>query len=370
MQIENVTTGQIKALWGTVESLYVTWAARCRTPEEREEAELWRAHLLYSLTRLRRVRERRFAGRMFAELLCYTLEQWQQFAQNYETSAEVRAPVGSPTLAALEAENTRLRNQVETLQRQQAPTSVEIPAQTVTLRSAVDREILRLMATTGQARSWRLVAQVLAAGLTENGNTVRNAFKRLKGQGLIEDYTWNERPQAWSPGPGGGRQLLRLTERGRLWAETAFQIQALPCELSELVPRHKGVSHAVAIIEARDHLRAAGYVVNDAPDPLLVSGDERWGQRAEPDLTATRDGVVWPVEVQREVDERNNAKWVKSLELVPRVALVTLSAQMCDKQALILRGAMRRMELPPGEIRLISLEAMETEDWHWLVLRS
>lgn len=207
-------------------------------------------------------------------------------------------------------------------------------------------------------------------GLTEHDNGVRNALKRLKDTKLLADFVWNGKPQQWTPRAGGGRQLLRLTERGRTWAEMAFKVTAVPCELDVPVQKHKSVAHAVAILEARDHLRAVGYVVNDAPDPLLVRDDERWGQRTEPDLVAMENGVFWPVEVQLEIDRRNDEKWAKSLSLVPRMCLITVNMQMCEKQAEILRQAVRWSRLPQGEIRLASLEAMDAGIWQWLVIHS
>lgn len=389
MQTEGILlTAQIKALWATVQQLQEALTSTLGdTSEKRERITEWVALMFNSLQRLRNLPERRYAGRILAGLLQKSLELWQFTLQNAENKKpQVSVPVSIPVvpvrqekqqeqhlrtqIAVLEMENVRLHAQIESLQRQQTPTTVEIPSQTVTLRSAVDREILRLMATTGQARSWRLVNQVLSAGLTDNANTVRNAIRRLKDQNLIEDYTWNHKVQVWSPGAGGGRQLLRLTARGRMWAEMAFRTKVAPCELDELAQRHKGVSHAIAILETLEHLRIAGYSINNAPGPLLVNEDERWGQRSEPDLVAIRDNVTWTVEVQREVNARNNEKWAKSLELSPRLMLITLSAQLCNKQAAILRGVIRQGQFPPGEIRLASLEAMEKENWQWIEFHS
>lgn len=366
----SVTTQDLKTLWRKIEAVYGAWVASCRTSDERDRADLWRAQTLYCIARVRKHSARHISGSMVADLFAYSLEEWQgtlEFVGNAPTDA---CSSSASEIATLKAENARLRAQIENLQRQQTPTTVEIPAQTVTVRSAVDREILRLMATTGLSRSWRLVNRILSAGLTDNANTVRNAIRRLKDQNLIEDYAWNHKVQVWSPGAGGGRQLLRLTARGRVWAEMAFGITMAPCELDELAQRHKGVSHAIAILETLEHLRIAGYRINDTPGSLLVNEDERWGQRSEPDLVAIRDNVIWTVEVQREVNARNNAKWAKSLELNPRLMLITLSIQMCNKQAAILSDVIRQEQLPPGEIRLASLEAMEKATWQWVEFHS
>jgi hypothetical protein len=127
--------------------------------------------------------------------------------------------------------------------------------------------------------------------------------------------------------------------------------------------RHKSVSHGIAVLETAHHLVAAGYAVETEPGAVLAAEDEPWRARAEPDLAFTLNGELWPVEVQREVSKRLVAKWIKSLELCGRLALVLYSEEARQKQQMILLEM--RYKLPSGVIRLVSIEAMESGDWDW-----
>jgi hypothetical protein len=85
----------------------------------------------------------------------------------------------------------------------------------------------------------------------------------------------------------------------------------------------------------------------------------------------TLNGESWPVEVQREVACRRNKKWGKALRLAEgRLVLIVFSREMQEKQRRFLQQANRRRQLPPGEIRLASLEAMEDGDWRWDIVRT
>ena len=111
--------------------------------------------------------------------------------------------------------------------------------------------------------------------------------------------------------------------------------------------------------------------MEDDPDAFLAASGEQWGERTEPDLLAIQDGVRWPVEVQREVAMRQNEKWAKALDLGPgRLMLIVFSEEMQEKQCRFLESAIRRHQTTHGEIRLGSLEAMESEAWRWETLRS
>jgi len=387
-------TRDIESLVRRVNALHFRWRGYTLEydPPETREAQAWRDQAIASLHRLVKPSVRPYAIPTLLKVIERMFFEWGLCLEVLEDTA--RALERKEGGRRLRTENERLAGEVQALRAQvgtmeqqlattqaevaawreralaAAPASVTIPAQTVTVRSKLDKEILRLIAVTGLARSWHVISRITAMGLTEHDNGVRNALKRLKDTELLADFVWNGKPQQWTPRAGGGRQLLRLTERGRTWAEMAFKVTAVPCELDVPVQKHKSVAHAVAILEARDHLRAVGYVVNDAPDPLLVRDDERWGQRTEPDLVAMENGVFWPVEVQLEIDRRNDEKWAKSLSLVPRMCLITVNMQMCEKQAEILRQAVRWSRLPQGEIRLASLEAMDAGIWKWLVIHS
>jgi hypothetical protein len=80
---------------------------------------------------------------------------------------------------------------------------------------------------------------------------------------------------------------------------------------------------------------------------------------------ASIDGRRWPVEVQREVHARRNEQWGKTLEIEGRLLLILFSEDKCNQQLALLQQARRGGLLPTGEIKLSSLEAMESAVWHW-----
>jgi hypothetical protein len=261
-----------------------------------------------------------------------------------------------------------LQRQIEDLQRQltSRPQSVaaEIPAQRAVIRSAMQQEIVCLMGAEGLGRSWRIIARVAGAGWGQE-NSVRNALRKLTKQGVIDDCRRQGKAVHWKITAGGNRRLVRLSELGRVWYREAFGHDAVESEITEVAQKHRSIAHGVGILEARDHLREAGCTVSDDPQVILADSGERWGTRSEPDLVATMDGAAWPVEVQREVSERLLGKWEKALALAGRLALVLFNEEHREKQAVILDRAVWFNRLPPGEIRLTSLEAMEAGDWEW-----
>jgi hypothetical protein len=288
-----------------------------------------------------------------------TVNAQQAKIRQLETEIE-RLQVGS------QAEIERLQQMVW---QPSSPATATLPERTIQVRSPIQQVILRLMATEGLARSWRLQQRVMEAGLTQNENSVRNALRKLERKDLVADYHWNGHKAGWSPVPGGRRRLVALTERGQDWCRRVFDEEPVAPEVTAMAQKHNSVTHAVGILEARDHLQARGYPVDDDPDAILVEEGERWGRRAEPDLTTVIDGQAWPVEVQREVAQRHTMrKWSKVLELAGRLALVLFSEEKRGQQAKILEQATD--ELPAGEIRLASLEAMETGSWKWAFIDS
>lgn len=287
-------------------------------------------------------------------------------------SREERLEAQEKTINDLEAELDRIEveyeRKLERVQRMawqpSGPAAVTLPEQTIQVRSGIQQVILRLMAQEGLARSWRILQRVIETGITETENSVRNALRGLTKKGLVSNYYWNGHQVGWSPVPGGRRRLVTLTEKGRQWCRHEFREAAIPSEIAPMAKKHNSVAHAVGILEARDHLQARGYRVNDAPGPILVEEGQRWGRRVEPDLTVEMGGQTWPVEVQREVSPRHTAKkWAKVLGLTGRLALILFSEEKLDQQVEILDQASD--DLPAGEIKLISLEAMEGKPWDW-----
>jgi hypothetical protein len=266
----------------------------------------------------------------------------------------------------MQAETRRLRQMI----RQPGDSiQVTLPQQTIQVRSQIQQVVLRLIAREGLARSWRIQQQVIKSGLTQNENSVRNALRKLCGKGLVSDYTWNGHKVGWSPAPGGRRRLVTLTDTGVTWCGEVFGEQPVESEIKPMARKHNSVGHAVGILEARDHLRAQGYPVDDAPEPILEEKGERWGRRVEPDLTVVMEKQTWPVEVQREVAPRHTAKkWSKVLNLTRRLALILFSDEKLDQQMEILEETTN--DLPGGVIRLSSLEAMERGAWEWTSLVS
>lgn len=351
-------------------------------------AHQWRNQMIQRLHSVVKPSARPYAGLVVAQLLEETLANWQavleqlsqakaecqQQAEEHQNALvevqrlEYKVTDLQQQIAALKAKQQRLTAQ---LQRRPKQTQVEIPAQTVVIRSEIQQEILRLMATKGLARSWRIIERVLAAGISTSKNSVRNSLRDVTKKRLVEDYTEQGRPIGWSPVPGGVRRLVTLTSKGVTIAEGLFQIDVVPSELEDIVQQHKSVSHAVGILEAKDHLQARGYRVDDAPDALLAKEEMEWGTRTEPDLMVTLNGESWPVEVQREVARRRNEKWAKALRLAEgRLVLIVFSREMQEKQRGFLQQASRLGQLPQGEIQLASLEAMEDGDWRWDIVRT
>jgi hypothetical protein len=382
-----LTTRDIDDLTQRINYVFWNWRVFAGTDtNELYDATSWRDRMIKDLHSVTKPSRRPHAMPVILDVLTQTLNEMEAAFYMLEDAQQAS---GARTFAI---ENSRLAREAQALQAQvatleqqlaaaqaegvawreralaAAPASVTIPAQTVTVRSKIDREILRLIATTGLARSWHVITRIVAAGLTEHENGVRNALKRLKESGLLTDFTWNGKVQQWKPRAGGGRQLLRLTERGQTWAEMAFKVTALPCELDDMVQKHKGVEHAVGILEARDWLAAMGFDVDMEPEARPFDEGEPWGARVEPDLTATLQGVLWPVEVQREVHERNGDKWRKAVELYGRLMLVVFSEQACEKQVALLKVEMARWEWPVGSIQVCSLEAIERGDQYVFTL--
>ena len=369
-----MTTAQLRKIHDLAHEAFQLWHQLARQDEEKAIAQEWCSEMIEGLHSLKKPSARRYAGRVLARLLERSLFEWQMVMDIFGR-ARYEAYLARQRVARYKAENQRCADRIATLETrvaeleaelEQRPqkTTVRIPATTIKIRSSIDQELLRQMLTHGLTRSWRLYKAVIAAGHTENENSVRNALNRLTERGLVEDYAWNGKAQVWSPKPGGGRRLVRLTEKGRAVAASMYDVEPVPCELDAMIRAHRSVSHAVGILEARDHLRGRGYQVKDDPEAFLAAAGEQWGERTEPDLLAIKDGVRWPVEVQREVAMRQNEKWAKALGLGPgRLMLIVLSEEMQEKQRRFLESAIRRDQITHGEIRLGSLEAMEREAW-------
>ena len=262
-----------------------------------------------------------------------------------------------------------LQNEVKALRQRLAcrprTTSVTVPAQTVKVHSDLQREILRLMAVEGLGRSWRIIESITAAGLGQ-ANSVRNGFRKLTRKGLIDFYRRDGKPVFWKPVAGGNRRLWVLTELGQSFCQEAFGREPVESEVVAVARKHSSAEHGVGILEARDHLRSIGYIVDDDPAAILRDANEQWGCRVEADLLLTMESEVWPVEVQREVHERTLEKWRKVLALVGRLVIVLFNEEKREQQRRILSHC---RDLPrDSQIHLTSLEALEAGNRAWTTI--
>lgn len=254
----------------------------------------------------------------------------------------------------------RLETQtILTGQAVQPASPVIVPEREIRVTSPTQRTILYVMGKTGIGRRWRLASQVVESANASEG-TIRNAFASLAKHGLIAPYRYQGKP-AWYTRGKGRHKLYVLADDGRSWYEHNYG-EVATSELEDMVPRHRGVQHAVDILEVRDLMRDLGLRVDDHPAPLLATGDE-WGPRAEPDLVVQYGGHSWPVEVQREVRVRNDGKWEKVLALSEgRLMLILETRVKQQNQTRILCDA--ALHLPAGKILVGSLEGLHAEeDW-------
>ena len=268
-------------------------------------------------------------------------------------------------VASLEAEVGQLRHQLAHLPRKSA---LVVPPRTVKVKSAIKREVLRLMATRGLGRSWRIAQSVAPVG-SWCEKSVKNTFTSLfDTDQLIDHYRRDGVPVFWKPAAGGNRNLWVLTDLGWSFCQEVLGVEPVESELLVVARRHSSVKHGVGILEARDHLLDKGYQVDDDPAAILENANARWDRRVEADLLLSMDSEVWPVEVQREVSERMLKKWEKALLLTQRLVIVLFNERKLQRQRDILN---HWQELPRGsEIRLISLEAIEAGDWRWRTVGS
>jgi hypothetical protein len=380
-----VTTNRIEELTRAANRLY---AERMRY--DRRRAAEWRGARVIAVNGLHSIVKpaaRPYAGLVLADLaeellaeLCTAFQELvdaegrcAEMDRQGRTTAEELARLKEQAVAEQKrsaqaaAETTELRQQLEqariNLVRRPAATSLVLPAQKITVESPIQLAVLRLLAAEGLGRVWRIVERVLADGLTGNANTVRNAVNKLDVRELLADYDQHGKDVGWAYKAGGTRRLVQLTPTGRQWCHAAFGREPVESEIAAAARRHKSVSHGIAVLEAAHHLAAAGYKVETEPEAVLATADEPWRARAEPDLAFTLSGEVWPAEVQREVSKRLVAKWIKSLELNGRLALVLYSEEARQKQQMILFEA--RCKLPVGRILLSSIEAMDGGGWAW-----
>jgi DNA-binding transcriptional ArsR family regulator len=295
------------------------------------------------------------------------LSEYRKLADRWRSLVgQRRAP--SDRVKQLQEENAQLRRENAALldRTRQVKSKCVIPAQKIVVNSPVHQHILRLIGEEGLGRSWRIRNRVIDLNGVER-RSVTNAITRLTKKGLIEDYSRDGKSIRWKCTTGGSRRLILLTERGAVWYREAHGREPVESEIVRAARTHRSAVHGVGVLEARDHLRAAGYTVDDDPEAILEYEDRQWRRRMEPDLIVQMDGTAWPVEVQREVSQRLLKKWEKALALAGRLALVLFNVAHRERQEHILRRARR---LPRGTVCLTSLEEMEAGDWEWVLVNA
>jgi hypothetical protein len=357
MENKSITNGQLDLL---INDIIVAYGDRLA--EEADETEDWQVRRDILIEEVRRLYDdRQDAVPTLGFLLHTVLEIDVLWYASRVKDLQKDLEAERERTFCLEDESGRLKRALA--QRPQAVT-VHIPAQRISLRSPIQQEIVRLIGAEGLGRSWRIIARVAGAGLAQE-NSVRNALRKLTKRGVIDDYRRHDRPVRWKVTAGGNRRLVVLTEMGQAWYREAFGRETVESEIVAAARLHCSAAHGVGVLEVRDHLRAAGFLVDDSPDAILAGAEEQWGSRMEPDLLVVQDGRAWPVEVQREVSERLLTKWGKALSLAGRLILVLFNEQRRSKQEAILERAVWYGGLPKGEIRMTSLEAMEAGNWEW-----
>ncbi len=359
-----ITTHQLDELVAQINAAYQA------APAYQSELRPWRNGGIARLHSLRKPSRRRYAAHELRLALSATI------AELHNALDLVAAAISQPgEVAALRAEVATLQAQLAAQQaaRARAPqtTEITIPAKTVQVRSPIQQEIIRLMGSSGQGRAWRLAEQVLAAGLATTERSGDNAIGKLVAGGLLSDYRQRGKAVHWTAGPGGARRLVVLSEAGQHFYRAAWGAEPVESELDLVARAHQSVDHGIGILEARDRLCAAGYVVDDQPAPLLADPAEPHGERSQPDLVLIDQlAQRWPIEVQREVHTRNTPKWAKALALSGRLILILFSEAKRQQQQAILELARTYPGLPPGQILLSSLEALDATTWTWHELRT
>ena len=262
-------------------------------------------------------------------------------------------------IATLETENASRRDAIAA---QPQSTSVVVPKREIKVTNKTEQGVLYLIGHDGLGRSW-LITERVSAMYNVGTRTVENSFTALVKRGLIKVYSYKGDHRGYRYKPRGKRRKLYvLSDDGCTWYQQAYSEEPATSEfeLGLWVSRHKGVEHAVDILEARDLLRRLGLKVDDDPKPLLATDDPR-GKRTEPDLLLHYQDETWPVEVQREVHRRNDKKWEKALTLSGgHLVLILETVTKQERQEQLLRNAAWR--LTPGRVLLSNLEYLRATD--------
>ena len=186
-----VTTQELEGVTNEVNALC---AERCRLDRgSRHTWRTWRTDLVGRAHSVMQPTARPYAGKMLIGVvhgllgdlarawrwadeldeLCDDLDRELRAAQQQQEQAASQVTVLTHELAQARAD----------LAGRPTAASLMLPAQKITVKSGVQREVLRLVAVEGLGRAWRIAERILASELSGNANTVRNAVNRLVEHG-------------------------------------------------------------------------------------------------------------------------------------------------------------------------------------------
>lgn len=129
-----------------------------------------------------------------------------------------------------------------------------------------------------------------------------------------------------------------------------------------MLSRHGLVRHAVAILEARDHLLSLDIPVDDRPPSSPERADDPWGIRSEPDPALYFRERVWLEEVQRDIRLSHLSKWIQFLELFQRLMPIAFRLNQLERRYRLMSEARVPGRLPDHPVLLASLEGWEEGD--------
>ncbi|MBN1954690.1 MAG: hypothetical protein JW900_06520, partial [Anaerolineae bacterium] len=342
MSLSHLRTVELEQVVELVKQHYRLMLQLSRRPES-EKKRLWgvRQERIRRLHRHFKPSARPWAAREATQILAEMQEEVVHLAGLADSHQHTRRL--EETLESLRAELARARQDANRwraqvgemeaeLARRPKSTTVTIPEQTIVVKSPLQEEIIRLIAEEGLGRSWRIYQRIIAPGLAASKDSARKVMVKLIKRGLVADYEQDGKAVRWGHKPHGSSRLLTLSETGREWYRQVYGKEPVESEIAVAARQHSSVAHGVGVLEARDDLRAAGYLVDDQPEAILVRLGEQWGRRSQPDLSIVYEGVTWPVEVQRRVTAGVIEKWAKALRLCGRLAIVLFNEHQRGRQ--------------------------------------
>jgi len=169
-----------------------------------------------------------------------------------------------------------------------------------------DKELLRIMGTTGYCLRRRLVVELHRRGAIGTGNPrsggARRPFARLLKREIIEAVGASRE--------SGGRpmEFFRLTARGREAYKRLYGREAAESEYDRLMRRHRSSEHVLLNLQAEEILEGWAEVVDLYPSRVEIPGVGVF----DPDIVAVVGGRPMYVECERgrgKSREKQGRKW-------------------------------------------------------------